>query len=426
VKNKILSISLAAVLALSVGLIGCAGEVLPEYSLTISTTEGGSVTSPGESGPYTYDEGEVVNLVAEADEGYEFVAWTGNVDNIADTEDFTTTITMNDDYSITANFIKQYDLIISSTPGGSVTAPGEGTYAYDEGEVVNLVAQAEEGYHFVNWTGDVSTIADVNATITSITMNSSCIITANFAVDLYFQADAKLGLSGPAASPPGERDPWVSLDIYTNIVMNSVQVDLPDGRVVIAPPYGDAFGPEVNGITVLRFCTNVAGMPIAGGEYVFTGLDMAGEPIPGARNSDIWVGVEPPAPPTNVRAEITEDGILASWDESPLIPSSFEPAAVPQLGWYQLSIDGADTGEPFYGASGISVSPYLVPRDKTNFTGKDHGVSLSEMEDGRYCLSTCVHSIAPEGSSGRGIEYVSTDPSQNVIFTIQDGEITVE
>jgi ABC-type transport system substrate-binding protein len=103
VKNRIVSILLAIALALSVGLIGCGGEQIPEYGLTISSTEGGSVTTPGE-GIFTYDEGTVVNLVAEAEEGYRFVEWTGDVDDIADVEDATTTITMNADYIITANF----------------------------------------------------------------------------------------------------------------------------------------------------------------------------------------------------------------------------------------------------------------------------------------------------------------------------------
>jgi hypothetical protein len=35
-------------LALSVGLIGCGGEEIPEYNLTISSNEGGKVTTPGE------------------------------------------------------------------------------------------------------------------------------------------------------------------------------------------------------------------------------------------------------------------------------------------------------------------------------------------------------------------------------------------
>jgi len=66
------------------------------------------------------------------------------------------------------------------TGGGSVTTPGEGTFTYDEGTAVNLVATPDAGYRFVNWTGDVDTVADVNAASTTITMNGDYSITANF------------------------------------------------------------------------------------------------------------------------------------------------------------------------------------------------------------------------------------------------------
>jgi hypothetical protein len=152
------------------------------YDLTISSTEGGSVTTPGE-GTFTYDAETVVDLVAEADDGYRFVEWTGDVDTIADVGAAATNITMNGDYSITAEFVKQYDLTISSMEGGSVTTPGEGTFTYDAGTVVDLVAEADDGYLFVEWAGDVGTIADVNAAATNITMSGNYSIAASFAME---------------------------------------------------------------------------------------------------------------------------------------------------------------------------------------------------------------------------------------------------
>ena len=71
-------------------------------------------------------------------------------------------------------------LTISSTAGGSATTPGEGTFTYAPKTVVDLVAEPEEGYRFVNWTGDVDTIGNVNAAATTITMNGDYSITANF------------------------------------------------------------------------------------------------------------------------------------------------------------------------------------------------------------------------------------------------------
>jgi hypothetical protein len=78
-----------------------------------------------------------------------------------------------------------YHLNISSTSGGNVSVPGEGTFNYVAHSVNNISAVADPCYHFVNWTGNTSTIADVNASSTTITMNGSYTIQANFAINTY-------------------------------------------------------------------------------------------------------------------------------------------------------------------------------------------------------------------------------------------------
>jgi hypothetical protein len=166
--------------ALIAGMVGCVQSVVLSYDLTVASTAGGSVTVPGE-GTSTYDEETVVNLVATPDPGYRFINWAGNVSTIGDVDNATTIIVMNDSYFVVGNFAKQqYDLTITSTAGGSITVPGAGTSTYDEGTVVNLVAEAEAGYKFANWTGDVGTINDVDAAQTTVIVDGSCSITANF------------------------------------------------------------------------------------------------------------------------------------------------------------------------------------------------------------------------------------------------------
>jgi len=157
--------------------------VVPCYELRISSTDCCNVTTPGE-GTFTYLPGTVVNLVVTLGAGCRFVNWTGDVGTIANVTAASTTITMNWCYTIVANCeeIPGYDLTISSTTGGTVTTPGEGTFTYDVGDVVNLVASPGTGYQFDNWTGDVATIADVNDATTTITMNGNYGITANFEV----------------------------------------------------------------------------------------------------------------------------------------------------------------------------------------------------------------------------------------------------
>jgi uncharacterized repeat protein (TIGR02543 family) len=74
----------------------------------------------------------------------------------------------------------QYQLTISSTPNGSVISPGEGTFTYNEGKAVRLVARSALGYAFVGWTGDVATINTVKSFSTTIIMDGDYSITANF------------------------------------------------------------------------------------------------------------------------------------------------------------------------------------------------------------------------------------------------------
>jgi len=164
-----------------------------QYNLVISSTAGGSVTKPGE-GTFSYNGGTGVNVVATPDSGYQFVRWTGNVQTIADVNAASITVTMNDDYSVVANFEAippgQYSLTISSTEGGSVSTPGQGTFWYDDGAVVDLITESEEGYKFFNWTGDIETMASFNASSStkhnqppihfSITMEGNYAITAHF------------------------------------------------------------------------------------------------------------------------------------------------------------------------------------------------------------------------------------------------------
>ena len=92
------------IVALVVGMTGCEPGFTAQYTIRISSTIGGTVTTPGE-GLFRYAAGTVVNLVAEPDRGYSFVGWTTNANTIADVYDATTTITLNKNYYfVIANF----------------------------------------------------------------------------------------------------------------------------------------------------------------------------------------------------------------------------------------------------------------------------------------------------------------------------------
>ncbi len=177
-----------------VGMVGCGGSGDDgnggeSLTLTIDSTAGGvvtvnNVTIPGKS-ILTYDAGTVVSLNVTPDSGYQFVRWTGDVYTVDNVRASETIITVNGDYSIMADFEVlppvQYSLNIIGPAHGSVTTPGEGRFfIYEEGTVVNLVAKPDSGYKFARWTGDVDTIANVNAASTTITMNGDYYICAHF------------------------------------------------------------------------------------------------------------------------------------------------------------------------------------------------------------------------------------------------------
>jgi uncharacterized repeat protein (TIGR02543 family) len=193
-----IAITFLITVALIAGIVGCEPTLAQQYDLTTDSSAGGSVTMPGE-GVFGCNMCAVVNLVASPSSGYQFVNWTGDVGTIANVNAAVTTITLNGDYSITANFeaitVDQYSLAIASIGCGFVNTPGEGIFYYNKGTVVELVANPVGYNPFVEWKDDVSTIADVEDATTTITMNGNYAITATFQCEygMCFIATAAYG-----------------------------------------------------------------------------------------------------------------------------------------------------------------------------------------------------------------------------------------
>ena len=108
-------------------------------------------------------------------------------------------------------------LTVETTDGGSI-AVGDDLIVLETaiiscnvtvGTVLSLIATAANGYHFVCWTGDAGTIADVNAASTTITMSGNYVITANFGP----------GASGNGtAGNPYQIADWYDLDNVRNLL----------------------------------------------------------------------------------------------------------------------------------------------------------------------------------------------------------------
>jgi len=102
----------------------------------------------------------------------------------------------------------QYNLTISTTEGGEIATPGDTISSYEEGTVVPIVAFPHAGYQFVNWTGDVDAVGDVNAGSTTITMKDDCSITANFEEIPADRPAITFAVAGPMTEFQGKHQWW--------------------------------------------------------------------------------------------------------------------------------------------------------------------------------------------------------------------------
>jgi hypothetical protein len=157
-----------------------------QYNLSISSTTGGSVTTPGE-GVFPYYAGTVVNLLAEAEAGYGFAGWTANPTvTFADATAPQTTFTMPAQaVTVTAHFGVVYNLTMAAAPvadGAAIDVGAKGAYA--AGATVRIRAEPATGYGFVNWTADGPvTFQDATAAETTFSMPAQAVtVTAHFGV----------------------------------------------------------------------------------------------------------------------------------------------------------------------------------------------------------------------------------------------------
>jgi hypothetical protein len=145
-----------------------------QYTLTVAATAGG--TTDPLPGTYTYDTGTQVTITATANANYRFTGWSGDTSGTNNP----IAIIMDSDKSITANFIRQYTLILAAGPGGT-TNPSPGTYIYDSGTQVTISCTPDANYRFSHWSGDASGATEP----LTITMDSDKSITANFMRIIY-------------------------------------------------------------------------------------------------------------------------------------------------------------------------------------------------------------------------------------------------
>ena len=147
------------------------------YEITTSAnpTAGGTTTGDG-----TYDHFSTCNLTATANEGYHFVNWTLNGQQVSTEANYSFTVEGGGNY--VANFqLNSYEITATANPTAGGTITGAGTYNHFE--TCTLTATENTGYTFINWTQngqEVSTDLSI-----SFTVEGPAAYVANFQINSY-------------------------------------------------------------------------------------------------------------------------------------------------------------------------------------------------------------------------------------------------
>ena len=119
-----------------------------------------------------------LELVAVANEGYEFVNWTVNGEVVG--TDATIYDTTEGDKAYVANFVAlaQYTISVSVNDATMGTATADTTGVLFKYTPITLTATPVEGYEFVNWTANGVVLSDANPVSTQVTEDTEYV--ANF------------------------------------------------------------------------------------------------------------------------------------------------------------------------------------------------------------------------------------------------------
>ena len=129
-----------------------------------------TIANPANAGTTTgdgvYNVGDIATLNATENSGWTFLNWTENGNVVSNTPDYTFTVTSNRD--LVANFaLQQFIITTSSTPSGSGSTSGGGSFNY--GTNVTVTASANSGWVFNYWSE--------NDTLVSTSSSYSFIVT---------------------------------------------------------------------------------------------------------------------------------------------------------------------------------------------------------------------------------------------------------
>jgi hypothetical protein len=211
--------------------------------------------SPVSDNASTYAIDTLVSINATAGQGWRFAGWTGDIQDLDNSALASTNMTINNDYAITAVFDQPVLTLTASGSGTVSMSPVTANNTYPVGSSVNITATPASGYRFVNWTGNISTVANVNSASTNVTMNDDYTITANFAVIPQDPGGGGPGGGGGSGGVDGKTTTSLrGSSSSTGVVWANIQAVSMDTKTTLDIPYGtkctNANGNALTSITI--------------------------------------------------------------------------------------------------------------------------------------------------------------------------------
>lgn len=150
------------------------------YVLNYTASEGGTISADPIRDGNAYVEGTTVKLTAVAEDGYDFINWTDDAENVLGLDPASFEVIMNDDKTINANFVKSSYFASTSVIGNGVVniSPLPENEGYSYGTEITLTATPDEGWTFSGWEDADGTTMSTNPLTLSIT--SDVVYTATF------------------------------------------------------------------------------------------------------------------------------------------------------------------------------------------------------------------------------------------------------
>ena len=238
------------------------------YEITVAAnpTEGGTVTGSG-----TYDHGATATLTATANEGYTFLNWTKGGEVVSTSATYSFTVTEAASY--VANFeLNTHEITATANPETGGTVTGAGTY--DHGTTVTLIATANEGYTFLNWTKGGEVVA-TTATYT-FTVTEATDYVANFELNTYVITATANPTNGGTVTGAGTYDHGATATLTATANEGYIFLNWTKGGEVVSTNATYSFTVTEAASYVANFELNsyaitVAANPEAGGEVTGAG-----------------------------------------------------------------------------------------------------------------------------------------------------------